>query len=165
MNPLNDALLKSLVVWFSWTKCQVERANRVIVNRLVPPKPESRWNRFPRVDNLPTHLGSQFLQARRTFFCLLFVLSMDPLRGGRRGPFWYKTVSILLFTNENQGGQRSKIVSPKALLIFRHFGLNIEQTYEIIHVSYTTFPKHLMRNVISFSSINSAESYYHFVQL
>ena len=45
------------------------------------------------------------------------------------------------------------------LLIFRHFGLNIEQTYEIIQVSYTIFPKHLMQNVISVSSKNSTEFY------
>ena len=131
MNPLNDALLKSLVVWFSWTKCQIERANRVIVNRLVPPKPESRWNSFPRVNNLQTSA------------CLLCYQWTRYAAAGE--DLWYKTVSFLLFTNENHGGQRSKIVSPKVLLIFRHFVLNIEQTYEIIHVSYTTFPKHLMR--------------------
>ena len=107
------------------------------------------------------------LSSRRwfaNFFCLFLCYQWTRYAAAGED-LWYKTVSFLLFTIENHGGQRSKIVSPKVLLIFRHFVLNIEQTYEIIHVSYTTFPKHLMRNVISFSSENSAEICYHFVQL
>ena len=48
----------------------------------------------------------------------------------------------------------------KSAFDFSNFGLKFEQTYKIINVGYTTFPKHLMRNVISSSSKNSAEVCY-----
>ena len=81
---------------------------------------------------------------------------MDPLRGGRRRPF---SIKLLAFFNSPMKIKDAKNFVSKSAFDFSNFGLKFEQTYEFIHVGYTTFSKHLMQNVISVSSKNSTEFY------